>query len=91
MLEEFSSSNKVHKEIDTVLFLEDIIHADEEGMSHLQEDLLLKTEVFKLFIIDDDVFPNTFHGINLLLLVMLNQEHFTERALADDALDNKVF
>ena len=44
----------------------------------------------KLFIVDDFVLADALHGVLCAILLVLDQEHFTERANAQYLLDCKV-
>ena len=41
VLEQLSTLNELHDEVDTISFLEHVVHADNEGMIHLVQDELL--------------------------------------------------
>ena len=83
MFEEFSALNKVHDKVDTVGFLENVVHADDEWMVHLQQDQLFDFERVDWVVFDDDVFSNNFHSVQPIVAFALNQKYFPKSATSD--------
>lgn len=54
--EQFSTSDESHDEENLLLSLEDIAHANKEGMIRLQEDVFLQSRRFKLIVLHDNIF-----------------------------------
>ena len=65
MPEELTALNEVHQEIDACLVTEHVVHADDEGVVHLVQDLLLQLEGVHVLILEDHVLSNALHGVNL--------------------------
>lgn len=82
MAEEFATWDESHEEIDSVGGLENVFHVYEEGMINIEQDILLKFDIFELLIIDNDIFSYAFHGKYLICILMLDQENFAKSALA---------
>ena len=72
MHEELTTSHEAHDEEDLRLCLEHVVHANEERMIGLHENLLLKLGAFDLIVVEDDIFSKGFHGINLLGILLLD-------------------
>lgn len=72
MSEKLATLDEFHDKVDSEIVLEDILHVHDEGMIHLEEDVFLQLYVLKLLILHYDVFSDTFHGKNLLVLLILD-------------------
>lgn len=92
MSEEFSTSknykyeyllDEFHDEIDSEFILEHVLHVDDEGVFNAEEDVFLEFDVLVLLVVDDDVLPDALHGVDLLVLHVLNEEHLPEGPLTD--------
>ncbi len=57
MHEELASSNELHHEEDLLLSLKDIVHAHQERVVRLKQDVLFQLGALDLIVINDDVFP----------------------------------
>ena len=72
MSEKLAAFDEFHDKVYSEIVLEDILHVHDEGMIHLEEDVFLQLYVLKLLILHYDVFSDTFHGKNLLVLLILD-------------------
>lgn len=59
-------------------------------MLHVIKDVFLKLEAFKEVLIEDDIFSDCFHRINLLSDPVLNKENFAKGTFAYHFLDLKI-
>ena len=66
MLEELTTLDELHDEVDSVGLLEDVVHSDDERVVHLVEDQLLNLEGLDGLVLDHDIFPDAFHGVVLI-------------------------
>ena len=57
----------------------------------IKQDLLLNLYVLNLVLLKHYVFVKTLHRVDLSILGVFYQEHFTERTFVDDLLNDKVF
>ena len=90
MAEKLSTFDKFHQEIDTELILEDVLHVDQEGVVHLEEDVLLHGDVVQLIVLKYEVFADALHGVESLRLLVLDEEHLTKSSFAYSFLNFKV-
>ena len=90
MHEQFSSSHEPHHEEYFLVCLEDIVHSHQERMVCLEEDFLLELGAFYLVVVDDDVLPETFHGVYLLVALLLHQEHLPEAPPPNDFPNDEI-
>lgn len=90
MAEQLSSFNEFHKEINAKLVLEHVVHVYYEWMIDIVEDILFQFDILKLFIINDYVFSDAFHCVNLLSVNVLNQKHFSKGALPHHLHNDKI-
>jgi hypothetical protein len=58
--------NEPHEEVNSVLILENVVHADNEWMLNVVEDIFFEFDVVELFVINDSIFSNAFHGVDLM-------------------------
>ena len=58
--------------------MEDIIHAQHEGMFGLEENLLLILCVLNLFLVNKDVFVDPLHRIEIPIMLVNDQKHLAE-------------
>lgn len=59
-------------------------------MLHVIEDVFLKLEAVKEVLVEDDIFSDCFHRINLLSDPVLNKENFAKGTFAYHFLDLKI-
>lgn len=88
--EELPSFDKLHEEVDSIVILEYVVHVHNERMLDSVQNVLLKLDVLKLLIINDDVLSDTFHRINLLCVSILHQVDLPKSAFAHHLHDYKV-
>ena len=91
MLEDHSTLDKLHEEIDAELILEDIVHTDQERMIHSVQNVFLHAEVRQHVLLYNKVLPDTLHGEKLARRGILDQKDFAERALPNHLYDLEVF
>ena len=82
-LVELTTTDKGHHEVETKIVLEQVLHANEERMVALEHDVFLQNRVVDLLVLNQNVFPNRFDGIKLLVFLQLCKEDFTECAPAN--------
>ena len=90
MPEKFTSFDKVHDEVYSEIVLEDEVHAHNEWMLNVVEDILLKLETIEKVLVNHNILPNAFHCIDLSGDSMLCQIHFAESAFANELHDHKI-
>lgn len=84
VLEEFTSLNEVHDKVDAEVLYEHVVHGYDEGVVNLVQNLFLQVQVLQAVMLKHDVLPNALHCIKLLGVPVLNQEHLSKSALAND-------
>lgn len=90
MSEEFTTLDKFHEEVDSILVLEHVIHANYERMFNIEENILFKLNVVKLLIVNNSVLSNTFHSIDIFSVNIFNQEHLTKSTLSNHSSNDKI-
>ena len=61
-------------------------------MVNCVQDIFFELDILHLFVLNDDVFADAFHGIKLAwLCAQFNQINFTKSTLTDHLLYFKVF
>ena len=83
MLEKFSPLDVVHDEIDSVCFLEDIVHTYEERVVDLEENELFSQYVLLSIVLEDHIFPDALHRVVLVCLLAVDSVYFPESTPAD--------
>ena len=86
-----AAADVLEEEVDAVLVLEHVVHAQHKRMSRLEQYLLLVPSVLDLVLINQHIFVDPFHSICFAVVLVHHQEHFAERALVDHLLDLEVF
>jgi hypothetical protein len=66
------------------------MHAYQEGVISLQENIFLQFGRLYLVVVQNNVLTQTLHGINLLVRLLLHQENLSEAASANNFPDFKV-
>lgn len=56
--------DKVHKEVNSEIVLEDVIHTDDERMLYSIKNVLLKLKTIEEILIDNYIFADAFHCID---------------------------
>ena len=85
MLEELATLDELHDEVDAVGFLEDVVHANDEGMVNLVKDELLDLERLDRLVLDDHILSNALHGVELIILFVVDEVDFAESTATDNA------
>lgn len=87
MHEEFSSSDESHNEEDLLFSLENVMHANQEWVISLHQNLFFQFSALNLVIIYDDILSQRFHSEDFAGIFFLDQEYFTEATSSDDFPD----
>ena len=87
---EFTTSHETHDKEDLGLSLEHIVHSHKEGVIGLHEDLLFELGALHLIVIEDRILPERLHCEDLLGVFLLDEEHLTKAATANDLPNDKV-
>ena len=82
--------DEFHDEINTEVVLEDVLHVYYEWMLYCIQNVFLQLYVLELFIINNDVLSDAFHGINLFISIMLYQVYFSKCAFSDHTQYYKI-
>ena len=90
MSEQLASFDEFHDKVDAEIILEHVLHVHDKWMFDGVQYILLKLDVLKLFIIDDYIFADALHSINLLRVLVLHQIYLPERAFANHFEDLKI-
>ena len=61
------------------------------GRRQLANDVLFKLDVVELLVVDNDVFSDAFHGVELLRLIVLDEVNFAKCAFSDHFYDLEIF
>ena len=88
--EQLTTLDKLHEKVNSKLILEDILHVNKEGMLDGIQNIFLQLNVLHLLILQNHIFPDALHGIELLVKLVLHQEYFTESTLADQFSEFEV-
>lgn len=72
-LVELAASDEGHDEVEAELVLEEVVHADEEGVLQVHHDVHLRRRVFDLLLLDQDVFSDGLDRIELAHTGQLSQ------------------
>jgi hypothetical protein len=88
--EQLPALDKFHEEVYSKLVLEHIVHADNERVLNCIKNILFQLDVLILLIIDDYIFSDAFHGVNISCVHILNEVDLAECALANHFHDEKV-
>ena len=67
-----------------------MLHRYDEWMLDLKKDKLLNLETFHSLMVDYNILPDTFHGIDLIILRVLNQIYFSECAPSNELQNFKI-
>ena len=59
--------NEAHEEIDSEFVLEHILHVYYEWMLNVEQDVLLQLDVVVLLIINDNIFSDALHSIDVAI------------------------
>lgn len=93
-LVKFTASNEGHHKIEAQFVLEKVLHANEEGMACLKQDLLLKCNSANLIGLNKYILSYRLDGVQLLgaiLSLELGQEDFAKSTPSYDHQEVEVF
>jgi hypothetical protein len=88
--EELASFDEFHDEINAEVVLEDVFHVYDERVLNRVQDIFFKFDVFKLLIIDNNIFADAFHGEDFIILLILNEIDFSKGAFSNHFQDLEV-
>ena len=60
---EVAAPDELEEEVDSVVVLKDIVHAQQKGVLGLQQDVPLVVRVVYLPLLDQDILPDSLHGV----------------------------
>lgn len=63
IVEQRTTSDVAHEIVDPILIGEHVIHRQDEGMVGLEQNILLIFGVLDLFLVDENIFVDTFHSM----------------------------
>ena len=86
----FASTDERQHEVEPSLTLEQVLHATEERVVCIDQNVLFQCRVGDLIMLDQFVFSDHFDGIFLALIRQFGQEDFSKGTLANLSLDHKV-
>ena len=84
MLEDHTTLDVRHYEVNPEEILENVVHIDQERMIHRPENVLLHGYVGQLVMLDDQVLPDAFHGEQLPSVDVLYQVHFAKSTCSNE-------
>jgi len=85
-----SAGEEVQEKVNTEFVLEHKVHGVDEGVLRLEKDIFFVFNVFHLLLLNQDVLVDSFHRVELLHLLIVNEEHFAERPFVDNPLDLEI-
>lgn len=88
--EKLTTAHKFHDEVDSLVVLEHELHANEEWMISLLQNLLLEHRRLNLVELKDGVLTQSLHCVQILRVLLLNQEDLTEATLTNDGLEVEI-
>jgi hypothetical protein len=91
MIIKIPSSHIFQKEVDPILILKHIIHAQEKRMNRLKEYFFLVFGVLYLLLIDKYIFIDSLHGIQFSIKMIHNEKDFAERTFINDLPYLEIF
>lgn len=84
VLEELTTLDELHDEVNAVGLLKDVVHADDKRMVNLVKDEFLDLEGLDGLVLDNYVFSYTLHCVELILELVLDEVNFPEGAPANN-------
>ena len=90
VVEEGATTYVLHEEVETVVVLEDVVHLQDELVVRLKEDVFLVLCVLDLLFVNEHVFVDSLHCVQLSCELIRNEEHLAEGALVNDLDDLEV-
>lgn len=88
--EELTTLNEIHDEENSVLVLEDVIHADQERVLFAEENLFLQKKVVYRVVFQGPIFSNTFHSVHFLGLFVNDFIYFAKCSLSNNSSNLKI-
>lgn len=88
--EQLTTLDKLHEEVNSELILEDELHVNKEGVLNGIQNIFLQLDVLHLLILQNHIFPDALHGVELLVKLVLHQKYFTESTFANKLSEFKV-
>ena len=82
--------NKIHNEVNPSFALEHIVHANNEGVIYVIENVFLELDVIKLFVINNSILSDTLHSVEVLGIDVLHKEHLSEGSLSNHLQNGEV-
>ena len=70
--------------------MKDIVHGDDERVLNVIKNVFFKLEAVEEVLVEDDVFSDGFHSINLLVNTVLDKENFAKGTFSKHFLDLKI-
>lgn len=88
--EELAAIQEINKEIQLDVRLERVMETDNVRILDLLEDISLGLRLHEQILLDQLVLLEYFHGVRLLVALLLNQEDLTKRATTNNRLQLEV-
>ena len=90
VLKELAALNELHDEVDSVSFLEDVVHPDNERVIDLVKDQLFDLERLYGLMLNHYILPDALHGVILAISTIFDQVDFSESASPDNTDELEV-
>ena len=87
---EVASADVFQEKVNAVFVLKDVVHREHKGMCSIEQNILFILRILDLMLVDQDVLVNTFHGVELRVLLVDDKEDLAEGPLVDHLLDLEV-
>ena len=88
--EQFASCYEFHDEVYARIVLEHVLHSHNERMGNVEKNVFFELDIVELLVVNDDIFPDALHRVELPIPVVLDEEDLAESALADHFEDLEV-
>ena len=88
--EELTAFDEIHDEENSMLVLEDVIHADQKRVLFAEENLFLEKKVIDRVVFQGPIFSDTFHSMHFLSLFVNDFVYFTKCSLSNDPGNLKI-
>lgn len=80
---ELSTFNERHHKVEPCLRLEEIVHSDKEGVITAEKNVFFELGVLHLIVLNKHIFPNSFDGVEFLLLDKFCKIYFTKSSSSE--------
>jgi len=90
MLKQLSSLYKLHNKVNPESLSKHMIHGDNEGVFHLDEDQLFNFQTLQRVVVDHHVFSDALHCVDLHIFLVLDEVDLAEGASANELQDLEV-